>query len=171
MQLDPLSNRTNYALGAAYLGLGDFRKAEHWLQIAKDLQPGSFPARFYLIMLYLAEGKCAQALEESRWQAEGPPSDLFLGATGASLAFTGHRDETASILRRLKSDSEMRYVSSCALAILHLSLGDFDGVYDSLAKAVEKRDPLLIFLAANSSLRPLRADARFEDFLRSIRPL
>jgi hypothetical protein len=51
------------------------------------------------------------------------------------------------------------------LAILHSELGHFDRAFESLSRAIDGRDPALIYLAVGPQFDDLRSDPRFAPCL------
>ena len=162
LQLDPLSSRTNGALGIAYWVMGEVRQAERWLHVSEKLNPRSLLPKFFLALLYLSTGQYAEALEESQPIGEGSTSHLLLGAHGSAQAGMGRREEALHISRRLEDCSRLEYVDPLATTIIQVGLGDIDGAFASLHKAVEERSPLAAFLHVNPTFQALRADPRFQ---------
>lgn len=64
-------------LGRAYYHLGQYEPAAETLRQAVELNPNRTPARLYLLLSYVAQGK----LEEARWEA----SEILVNAPGFSV--------------------------------------------------------------------------------------
>jgi Flp pilus assembly protein TadD len=158
--IDPLSYRTNAALGTAYWCMGRFEDARRWFHSALELQPNSDLMRFRLVLLYYCAGQYTRALEESM-AIPNPHTNLFAGARGAALARNGRREEASRILQEFRKMSAVRYVDPLAMAWVQLGLEDYDGVFDSLSQAVDERSPFLVYLNVLPVYAPLRADSRF----------
>src|SRR5437667_6810612 len=61
--------------------------------------------------------------------------------------------------------SEQVYVSPCSIAMVYAGLGDKDLAFEWLEKALQTRDPWLVWLPAEPNFDSLRIDARFEEML------
>ena len=60
------------------------------------------------------------------------------------------------------------YVSSYHLAVLDLALGDVEAAFVGLEAALEERSHMLVFLAHEPKLDPLRQEPRFADLCRRL---
>ncbi len=85
-------------LGRAYYHLGQYEQATETLRQAVDQNPNRTPARLYLVLSYVAQGK----LEEARWEV----SEILVNAPGFSLDTV---DQTLPVsdpreLARMKDD-------------------------------------------------------------------
>ena len=78
------------------------------------------------------------------------------------LATTERRDEATEILSTLESLSRDRYVPPYAIALVYAGLGDRDGVFEWLRRALTLRDVHLIFLTVDPKWDAYRSDSRFE---------
>jgi len=167
VQLDPLSYRTNGALGVGHWVMGSYREAEPWLRLSLELNPGSPLSQTFLVRLYLSMGRFAEAAKLCEETSQHSPTHLLLGAQASAYAGSGNRDEAVRILRRLERCLESEYVDRMAIAITQVALGDFNGALVSLGQALEERSPLAGFFHLDPSLLPLRADPRFQALVSS----
>jgi TolB-like protein/tetratricopeptide (TPR) repeat protein len=94
-------------------------------------------------------GRMDEALAEARRGVEFSGNHpMALRVLGSVLGSAGHRDEALAVLTQLQQQSQNRYVSPMAIAMIHNSVGDHELFLQWLSKAVEARDPALIFLRA-----------------------
>jgi serine/threonine-protein kinase len=113
-------------------------------------------------------GRIDEALAEARRAAEFSGNHpLALRILGAVLGWAGHRDEALAVLAQLEQQSQNRYVSPTAIAVIHDSVGDHEAFLQWLSKAVETRDPTLIFLPASVDLSADR-DPRLRALLAKV---
>ena len=92
---------------------------------------------------------------------------MALRVLGAVLGSAGHRDEALAVLTQMEQQSQNRYVSPTAIAMIHNSVGDHELFLQWLSKAVEARDPALIFLRAWLDLNTDR-DPRLKALLAKV---
>jgi serine/threonine-protein kinase len=65
------------------------------------------------------------------------------------------------LLHRLDSLSRTRYITSFAVAVVHVGLGHPDSAFAWLDRAVEERTHWLVWLNRDPRWQPLRNDPRF----------
>ena len=75
-------------------------------------------------------------------------------------------DAARAILAELHQRAAVAYVPPSACAWVLLGLGDVDGTFDWLNRAVDARDPWIIPIRTMPVLDPIRQDPRFEALLR-----
>jgi TolB-like protein/tetratricopeptide (TPR) repeat protein len=161
LHLDPLSTRTNCAMGIACWVMGKYGEAERWFRAAQELNCGALLPHYFLMRLYLSMARYAEAIEANLAFGEQPPSHLLLSVGGAAYAGNGNREEALRILRRLEHLSQSEYVDPLAMAIVQVGLQDLNGAFASLLKALDERPPMAAFLNVDPSFAPLRQDQRF----------
>jgi len=87
------------------------------------------------------------------------------GLEGACLARLGRAGEARVVLRELLDRREREYVDSYALSRLRLALGDLDGAFGDLERAVDESVSGLYALRVDPTADGFRADRRFERLL------
>ena len=127
LHLDPLSTRTNCAMGIACWVMGKYGEAERWLRAAQKLSRDAMLAHYFLMRLYLSMARYPEAIEANLAFVEHAPSHLLLSVQGAAHAGNGNREEAAHILRRLEYLSQSEYVDPLAMAIVQVGLQDSNG--------------------------------------------
>ena len=65
-------------------------------------------------------------------------------------------------MRDLERRAQSRYVPPVHEALVHLGLGDHEGVFAALERAIEERDVRLTFLAVEPRWMSLREAPRFD---------
>jgi hypothetical protein len=84
------------------------------------------------------------------------------------LAIRGNRAEARAELRIGQELDPLSDISNFTAAWLHLFIGDIDRTFEWLEKCFEEKDGKLFWLAVVPLFQPLRADTRFESFLRRL---
>lgn len=93
--------------------------------------------------------------------AGGPGGRALRGVT---LALAGRTEEARTELQRLEALSKREYVSAYDLASICAALGDNDGAYAWLDRAIVERSSLLTTLRADPVMDGLHKDPRYVDF-------
>ena len=76
-----------------------------------------------------------------------------------------HREEALNILARLKKMADVRWIQPRSFLRVHLALGDRDQAIEYLAKSLEEREPMTLFMKHDPEFDPLRGDPRFQKLL------
>jgi hypothetical protein len=88
-----------------------------------------------------------------------------LHALAVSLALAGEHDEA----RQLMDDTEPgsgRYESPLTRALVHAACSEMDAAYECARRAIDERDPLLMYLEVHPMFDLLRSDSRYPDLVR-----
>jgi hypothetical protein len=111
--------------------------------------------------------EAAAAFRESVASSESPA--LATAGLGLVAAAKGRATEAHGILDGLYAQSEERYVTPVAFAMLHAGLREADRAFEWLDRAVEDRRGWLAYLKVEPLLDPLRGDPRFGRLLERMR--
>ena len=95
---------------------------------------------------------------------------VALAAIGHVQGASGRRDEARQTLEELRRLARERYVTPYGVALIHAGLGDRQQALAWLERAVDDRAHWLVWLTLDPRFDPLRADPRFTELLRRIRP-
>jgi len=167
--LDPLYIVTQFTAGWVFYFARQYDKAAEQCQKALELDPNSAGAYDCLGLSYLARGMNDQAIaacqQAVRLSGNAPSKTVGLGE---AYAAAGRKPEAQELLGRLREQSTQTYVSPVFLARLYLASGEREQALARLTEAYEGRDPYLVWLNVDRAFDPLRADPRFQDFLRRI---
>jgi TolB-like protein/DNA-binding winged helix-turn-helix (wHTH) protein/Tfp pilus assembly protein PilF len=165
--LDPLSLITTAVSGWILYVARRYDQAVKREQQALGMDPNFAGAHSYLGVAYEQELKYTLAIEEFQKAVTlsgGSPSSV--GALGHAYAASGNKAEALRVLRRLREQSNIVYVSSFSRAMVYTGLGEKELAFTWLQSAFEERDPGLMNLMVDPQLDPLRSDPRFQDLLR-----
>jgi Flp pilus assembly protein TadD len=138
---------------------------------AISLDPGYWPAHFFLGFTYSKKGMHEEASAEMQrsmeLQENAPPSVAGLGYV---YAVAGRRDEAVKILNQLQERADRgEYVWPLGIALIHIGLGEKDEAFVWLDRAYEDHSTGMNYLKINPSYDPLRSDPRFTNLLRRMR--
>ena len=98
VRLDP-SSANRYALGQAYLELGDYRNAEEQFRQVKDLEPGKPNGHYGLGLVYAKQGRADDAINAFQ-RAISIQKDFWYAHAelGQVLADVGERDKASELV-------------------------------------------------------------------------
>jgi TolB-like protein/Flp pilus assembly protein TadD len=169
-ELDPLSLTINGGLGRALFSAGHAGEALPELRntVAMD---STFPLTTeYLGTTYIALGRYDEAVPVLRRAFEpGVRLSSTLSILGYALAKSGRRTEAEQILKELLERQRRGYISPTSLAVLYAGVGDTAEVFAWLRRAVEARDPFLVYnFATYPTMGPFRRDPRGQAILRAM---
>jgi serine/threonine-protein kinase len=84
---------------------------------------------------------------------------------GDFLARGGRREEAQAILEEVTKIAQSRYVDPYDVARIYMGLGDTDGAFEWLERALHERSTWLIWLKVSPFSDVLRDDPRFDAIL------
>jgi tetratricopeptide (TPR) repeat protein len=170
-ELDPLSLMISADVGWGLYFARRYDEALEQLRKTLELEANFIMAHFILGLTYLQKGRLVQSaaeLQKAIALSGDNPLTLALGVQGYVSAVSGRKDGAHRILKKLKTLSRQRYVSSYSLAIVYTGLGEKDAAFASLRGAYEERHDRLIYLNVEPIFDSIRSDPRFRDLLRPI---
>ena len=165
--IDPLQ-AMHHALSAQVAFLGrDFIGALEFARHAAVVLADFWIANFQMAQSYEQLGEYELTLKAlSRGGGMGGENSKVISLRGYVLAKMGRAEEARAVLQTLEALARERYMPACAMAQVHVGLGDFDQAFAWLDRAVEMHDVHLASLPADAKWDALRGDARFADVLR-----
>jgi Flp pilus assembly protein TadD len=114
-------------------------------------------------------GKSNEAIEEFLAAAELSGGDPRSHAgLGHAYALAGREADARSVLEVLAERARSLTVSSHAVAVIHLALGEHREAFEWLDRACREHDRALVWLKVHPRLDPLRDDPRFDDLMRRV---
>jgi DNA-binding winged helix-turn-helix (wHTH) protein/TolB-like protein/Flp pilus assembly protein TadD len=136
---------------------------------AHNLDPDFLPFPFMLGQAYERKGDYERAINECQKALSSAPDDQnTLSLLGYAYARAGRRNEAQVILDKLVTRRKQHFVSPFMIALLCTALDKKDEAIDWLNKAVDERDPQLIWVGIEPQLDPLHTDQRFKQLLQKL---
>jgi len=165
--LEPLTPMWTSNAGLIYRWMRDDAAAQVQLRRSRDVDPRFLLSRIELGRTHAAAGRLEEAMREfERAETDSGGHPIATGDVGYASALLGRRADGGRCLARLAEMSSQRYVPPSAQAMVHLGLGDRDGVFECLDRAAEDREARIIHLKVDPLYDPVRPDPRFETLLR-----
>ena len=142
--LDPLSNGITGTTAWVLHYSGRQDDAERTLRTALRVDSGSVLAHLYLGRVLQAKGQLDSAIGQYEPELSGSLGlwAPMLSGLANLYALEGRRTEAMKLLHRLDSLSRTRYITSFAVAVVHVGLGHPDSAFAWLDRAVRGADPL-----------------------------
>ncbi|MFI5257146.1 MAG: protein kinase [Gemmatimonadales bacterium] len=169
-ELDPSSVSVRRSLGWLYFYARQFAQTRYHLMRAITMNPAAEETYRVLGLTLALEGQSAESERVLRAAVRMKGAGSYTTATlGFALACAGKREEAARLAEELESLRERQYVSSVALATVHLGLGNHSRALDWAERAFEERRGWLAYLTVNPLVDPLRGDPRFDSLVARMR--
>jgi TolB-like protein/tetratricopeptide (TPR) repeat protein len=165
LDLDPMNLPLIAHLCWHYYHANEFGLAIAAGQRAIDMEASFIMARIYLGRAYALNRMYKEAINEfDKALAEG--SADVRGYLGLTFALAGDRRKAEHMLAELISDSVDHYVSPYHFGTISLALGDVEGAFQWLNKAVDEHGPHVAALRLDPALVSIHSDPRFQMLLR-----
>lgn len=160
VELDPFSPETHTDLGRFLFRARRYNDAVSRLQRAVEMEPRSADANFRLGESYLELGRFDEgiAVFQKAQELTGTKGRWKSGIARAN-AMMGRRD----VARRMLSSPE---IEGYGRAEVLAALGDIDGAFAIIEKAVDERNSLLVILKEDPPMDKLRSDPRWAKLMR-----
>jgi len=170
LELDPPNPFLNAIEGQILALAGRQDESTQKLKATIDLDPNFWLAHLFISRNYIIDQKWEEAIASATKAKEITRGNSEATATiGYALARSGRLDESRRVLEELENQPKSGYISSYAIAQVHLGLGDRIKALDALEQAYEQRDTLMVFLKVEPKWNDLRSEPRFVELLRRMK--
>ncbi|MEZ4649401.1 MAG: protein kinase [Candidatus Eisenbacteria bacterium] len=170
VDLDPL-NVTAISMWSLTLGLaGRVEEALPSAARAVELHPDSYLSRYVLVQCSAWSGRYDQAIQEARAILPMFGRHTWtLGALGVAYANAGRLELAEAVYDELEARRRQDYVPPFSLANVASALGRIDDMRMWTKRAVDERDPMVVFVTRWPGLSEnLRKHVDYPALLRSI---
>jgi len=165
-QLDPLSLAVNIGVAANYQYAGRLDEAAAAAEATISLQPGHWIPYLQLGEIHTLQGRYEAAEAQFRKALRlSPHNPYVLTLQGLNEIARGRSERARQIQAELLGLARAGYLPPSLMARLLFRLGDADQGFVWLQRAVDARDPSLLFLRIEPDYRDLRRDPRFQHVL------
>jgi tetratricopeptide (TPR) repeat protein len=160
LELEPLSPLVHFALALSYWNQRQYKESIGWANKILKLDPSHPHAREFVAGAYWKKG------DYDLWMAENLAHARSHGVPAAGLdplknAYAkGGRAGLAKLFIERVSGQPQAF-PPMQLAVQYGQIGDLDSAFQHLERAIDSRDPHLIYLAVGPQWDSLRTDTRF----------
>lgn len=166
--LDPLSPVIAMVQATAQRWAGDHAAASAAYERIAERWPGFAFIGFERGKALMAAGDVRGAIPYYEAALPTFGVELVGGPLAYAYARSGRHAEALAVRGQLRELALRRYLSPVTLAIVELGLGERAAALDSIERAVELRDELVLYLAVDEHFAELHADERFVAALEKI---
>ena len=171
LELEPVSLIVNVWVARRYYFARQFDAAAVQCRKALELNGEFAPARYQMGLIDIERKDYNGAIAEFQKAKElSGGAMIYVAALARGYAAAGKKAEALKIYEQLKHPGE-RYVSPYWMAQISAELGQKKEALEWLEAAWVGRACWMTILSVDPALDPLRADPRFQDFVRRIRLL
>lgn len=168
-ELDPLSSFASPIFGQSLYMARRFDEARQVLSKTLELDPGAYAAFVNLAGTYAQKGMFQESIGVLEKPARDLPGDMMIvGPLGYAYAKSGRKMDAESLLKRLRDESQTKYVSGYFMSWICIGLGRNEEAIQWLERAYRQGEYHLTWLRAEPMFDPLRSDPRFADLVRSV---
>jgi len=162
IELDPF-NSWVAGIAALVFGMaGRFGEGLAEARRAIELDAEAFLPRWILLQLHSWASDYPSALAAAEPALRMSARHTWvLGALGTAHGRAGRREEAEAIRAELAARSRTAYVQPFWPATVAAAMGETEEAFALLQRAVDERDPLVMYLRVWPDWEPLRADSRF----------
>jgi Tfp pilus assembly protein PilF len=164
--IDPLSVIVNANIGFVLYRAGRIDEAVEKLRHTVAMEPMFAMSRYRLGLALEEQGRYEEALEQFEAMRPGAAEPLGLTAIARTFALMGRETESRALLAQLHEIARTTYIPSALIADVHLALAENDAALQWLARAVEERALVAMWLPWDRHWDSLRGDHRFGELLR-----
>jgi adenylate cyclase len=166
-QLDPNSLQILSTLGIWTFYARDVDKAIEIQKRVLDVDPDFLPGLANLLHPYIAKNMTSEAKEiiQKYLRLVGEPQNL-LGPYAHAYAEVGEIEEARSTLAEIRRLGAEAYTSALDVATAYWILNEGDSALEWLGKALDEKDPGLLFIRVDPDYSTLIKDSRVDAMLR-----
>ena len=168
-RLDPGSRIITVKRGTVLTAAGHFASAEEQLRLAIERFPRMALPWRELGFLRLRQGRLEDAVENfERAAGLGGGASKSSGGLGYVYGRVGREEESWAILEDFVERSQSSFVPPLYVALMYVGLDEPETALDWLEKAMEIRDPGLVYLGVKPGYESLQGGVRFQELLRTV---
>jgi tetratricopeptide (TPR) repeat protein len=155
--------------GLSLLYLRRYGEAAEWFRRTLDMNPRNPRAGLFLAQAYALQNQFEEAMAaaEQAIRVKGRlPRTLSGLATVHALA--GRVEESRRVLTELRLLAQTAYVPASLFAKTYAQIDEKEEAFEWVEKALDQRDPLLLFIKVDPSFDSLRSDQRYPGLLKKM---
>ena len=169
LALDPLSHLIRFQKAVTLYFLRRYEEAADWCERTEHVLPNFLASNFVYALIGAERHRFQEAIEIMQKMIETHGRGSFpLGNLGTVYAMAGRSEEAQRILAELDELSRKTFVLAWGRVMIHAQLGEIDTAFEWAEKAIEQREPLILFLNVYPTFDPLRSDPRYPALLKKM---
>ncbi len=169
VEQDPLAVNNHYGKASVLIMQRRYAAAAASIRRGLEIEPHYLVGMILFAYALASDGRFDEAIPAAerlvqiygRWP-------VTLAAVGEVYAMAGRGEQAHQILGELEGFAQRTYVAANTLATLHAHLGNADAAIEWAGKAIEQRDPLILFLRYHPAFDGIRSDPRYPALLRQM---
>ena len=171
LQLDPFSGINYHLKGFIYYVQQNYEAALQWFEKSVNLKSNFIVSTLYYGQTLLLDGRGEEALTFFQNLPQNEAKDLVkLGGTTLAYAAIGDTIQAkagiADLKLALQSDAMDRALN--LLILCHALLDEREATLELIEQGISYRLPMMVYLAVEPILLPLRNEARFKDLMQQV---
>ncbi len=167
-EIEPMGLHNNICLILSYFLARNYQKVIEECEKALAIFPRYFIAAQVRCWALEQTGKVAEAIHEYEKILGEPHGEIARRWMGYAYALVGKRENALRTAAQLEAESREHYLSPTHLAQLYAGLGETEKAFSYLEDALEKRDPWMLWIAADPRYDNLRGDSRFDELVKRV---
>ena len=169
LSLDPLSILFRVHLAFLYYVQRNYEHSIAQFRKVLEMNPVFYLAHAMMANVYTQTCHFKEALECYAKAREADANSKFVDSLEAmTLAVAGQREKAEEMLAAILRRAAHEYISPVSIAYICTALGDHDGAFGHLDRAIHDRDPNILGLKSNPIFDALRGDQRYHALLRKM---
>jgi serine/threonine-protein kinase len=158
-ELDPLSLSMNARLGKVLYYARHYEAAKDILNATLEIDPDYSQARYFLSLVYAAEGRYDEAIEIL-------PEGKSRAWVAILRAWNGEIEKSRELMEETFARAAGDYDIPAIRASFHFALGELDECFEWMNRAVDVKDPRLLSLIRSPKTDTIKDDPRFLAILK-----
>jgi tetratricopeptide (TPR) repeat protein len=169
LSLDPLSILFRVHLGFLYYLQHQYDQSIAQFRKVLEMNPQYYLAHAMMGPVYTQTCHFEEALDCYKKAREADADSKFVDSLEAmTLAVAGQHARARTMLDEITRKALHEYISPVSVAYICTALGDKDGAFENLDRAIFDRDPNILGLKSNPIFEGLREDERYHALLRKM---
>ena len=165
LELDPLSAVMGTHLGWHYLYAREYDQAIEKLRSALSLDPEFLHAHWYLALALELDGRFEEAEAEFEIAAKTEENPPIKADAAHFYASSGRPERARELLEELERSADKMNAPFFGIALAYIALDDKNRAIEFLEKAFLERSDMLVYLAVEPRLDPIRDDPGFKSLM------
>ncbi len=162
--LDPLSSFLHTHLALALIVAREYDSAAEEGRTAVELAPALWWPRWMLCTALIFQGRGDEAVAEGRLAAEICAAPVVEAGMCVVYGLLGRADEAQQCFARVLDSARTASLSPLSMAWAYMGVGD-ERVFEWLEKAIDARDPGVMYMPGMPIYDGIRGDPRFQTLL------